>query len=513
MRKIIEADYNQIFLLPPSLEEMVPADHPARFIREFVDAMEIQELELKAIAEVGGKVFSPRLLLCVWLYGYFKKIRSCRAMETLANEDIPTVWLSGKTQPDHNTLWRFWRDNKRAIGNFFKATVKVAIKSDLVDFALQAVDGTKIQARVSGRRGYSLEQNQELLAAVDRAIRDQERGIESTISRDANTPRIKLPKTLLGKEALANKIRGAMDQMQQEERKYCHPSEPDARRLKLDERNRFGHNAQAVVNAKKQIITGADVIPSESDSGHLLEMMENSKEQTGADPTTLADGSYGNSGETIRVAQEQGLDVVTPLPSSSANKDNNAYHTCNFRYEKEGDVVICPQGKELGFMRERTDRGTKTRVYRSSGVCRGCPVRALCTKSAHGRSIELSVNSEAIERHRKKMEEPSVRALYKLRSQIVEPVFAHIKEHGGFRRWTVCGLTNVRAQWLLLCATWNLGRLYKEWKNQKNQRSGPQSAPAGAGEAVAGLLCDLVALFMWLAGIVGGQIRPNPVAG
>ena len=50
------------------------------------------------------------------------------------------------------------------------------------------------------------------------------------------------------------------------------------------------------------------------------------------------------------------------------------------------------------------------------------------------------------------------------RQEIIEPRFGQIKQHEGFRRWTVWGLDNVRTQWVLLGTTLNLRILYRRWR-------------------------------------------------
>jgi hypothetical protein len=48
---------------------------------------------------------------------------------------------------------------------------------------------------------------------------------------------------------------------------------------------------------------------------------------------------------------------------------------------------------------------------------------------------------------------------YRLRKQVVEPVFGQIKQARGFRQFLLRGLSNVRAEWAIICTAHNLQKL------------------------------------------------------
>jgi hypothetical protein len=83
--------------------------------------------------------------------------------------------------------------------------------------------------------------------------------------------------------------------------------------------------------------------------------------------------------------------------------------------------------------------------------------KAQSSKAGHNRTTKAScVTAMAVKIRRARW-----RSRYRLRKQTVEPVFGQIKSAHGFRQFLMRCLTNVKAEWAMICTAHNLLKLHK----------------------------------------------------
>ncbi len=459
MKREIRADYSQTFLLPPSLEDWVGADHPARFIRDFVESLDYVELGFQTPScETGRPPYSTELLLCVWLFGYLQKIRSSRGLERACRDNMSLLWLTGNNSPDHNTLWRFYSNNKLSLRRVFRQLVGVACRSGLVGLVVHAVDGTKIRSRSSDASAWHKKELESLLKSVDSSIDAIMSEIESSEASESGEYR--LPEDLVDAETRRAEIKRALSELAEIDRAHMHPDDPEARMIRSGGGTHLNYNAQAVVDRDSELIVAEDVVNAESDSEMLVEMVDDVVDNIGqAAEETVGDGGYYSAGELVK-AEERGYGVLVP----ESTRDRGRYDHSNFSYDESGDVYICPEGQCLTYWRTRLNSHGKyqVRVYRCRHAAH-CPVSQDCSPNKKGRTIQRGEHENTVSRQREKRKSVRNQEIMKSRKWIVEPVFGQIKENMGFRRFTVRRLENVRTQWSLICTAFNLKKLYKYW--------------------------------------------------
>ena len=464
-----DMDREQIWLLPPSLDELLPLDHPARFVAEFVDGLDREgwaEMGVEIEGDpLGAPAYHPRALLCVWLYGFMTGLRSCRKLEVACRDQIPYLWLTGWQHPDHNTLWWFYKAHRQAMRELFKRTVRTAVAMELVDLAVQAVDGSKVAANATRDRTYDAERGSRLLNRLEKAIAD----LEAQNEAGEDAPAVHLPEKLADKEVLRVQVRQAMtDLASQERHKRINLTDRDARLMKGRQGIVAGYNAQAMVSptepaggATGMLVTAVDVVDEANDNAMLAPMMERAEETTGTKAqTTLADAGYF-AGSHLEECASRGQQVVVSESRRRFLKD--PYHKDQFTYDEQSDSFTCPQGQTLHFVRIQHANGVPLRLYRASGaVCQACPAFGVCTRAREiGRSLAVGPHDAVLRRHRAWMATSAAKEAYRLRKQLVEPVFGIIKEQQMARRFLLRGLVNVAAEWTMLATAFNLRTLWR----------------------------------------------------
>jgi transposase len=104
---------NQLFLLPPSVNEWVRADHPARVLSDIVDHLDVSGF--RTVSTEGRPCYDPRLMVKVLLWGYATGVRASRKIEERLHSDVVFMWLAGLQKPDFRTICLFRKDNQPAI--------------------------------------------------------------------------------------------------------------------------------------------------------------------------------------------------------------------------------------------------------------------------------------------------------------------------------------------------------------------------------------------------------------
>ncbi|MBN4059477.1 IS1182 family transposase [Dehalococcoides mccartyi] len=467
---------DQGWLLPPSLDEMVPQDHPARFVDAVLEGLSTEkwkDLGMDMEGDpAGAPAYHPRALLGIWIYGFMTGTRSSRKLEDACRDQLPYAWLGAMARPDHNTLWRFWKAHRDDMRRLLPMTVSAAARMGLVELAFQAVDGTRVGASASRDRTLDGAGLRRLLKRVEVEID----ALEAQNGADNEPPPSpRLPEELADKRALQKRVRDALDEVEREGGpRHANLTDPDARLLRIRGGHTTGYNAQAMVSPLRpggMLITAADVTNTPADHPHLLPMIERAASNIGKASVeevrvTLADAGY-HSGPNLASCALAGHRVL--MPEAQASKRKNTYHRTNFTHLEEQDAYLCPEGHLLSFsgLQDRPEKGYKSRRYRAeSEVCAACPAFGVCTNSARGRVMYVTPNESLLREHRALMEGEEARALYHMRKQTVEPVFGIVKEQMGARRFLLRGLANVNAEWSLLAAAFNLRSLGKIWSKR-----------------------------------------------
>jgi transposase len=432
---------DDVQLLPPSVQDYVGSDHLSRLIVSLVrESLDLSGIEGSYSSGLGQPPFDPRLMTALLLHGYASGLYSSRRLARASVERADFMMIAAGDPPDFRTISEFRRRHLKALSLLFVQVLRLAEKAGLVKLGHVALDGTKVKANASKHKamsyGHMKKREAELKAEVDRwleaaeaadreedKLHGERRGDELpgwVADKQKRLEKIRQAKAELEAEARAAaeaelKARAAVQQQRQAAGKKAGKpvpppqSEPDgkAQRNFTDPESRIlktkdgfiqGYNGQAAVDGAHQIIVAQTLTNSSSDQAQLAPLLDGIRANLGRNPDEVsADAGY----------------------CSAANLQTIE------RRRIEGYVAT-----------GRQKHGTRS---------------ATATKAAKPGSLVARMST--------KLKRAGYRSRYRLRKQIVEPVFGQIKQARGFRQFLLRGIENVKAEWALICTAHNLTKM------------------------------------------------------
>ena len=152
------------------------------------------------------------------------------------------LWLTGLHYPDHNTLWRFYRDHRRSLKKVFVEAVSLAVKGGLVGMVLHAVDGTKIRADVSRESGLHEKKLKELLSRLNASVDEVCDQIEEAEEKEEGKE-YRLPDNLAKKERLRAFVQRGLEELEKEGVSHLSLTDKEARMMITGEGIKFAYHA------------------------------------------------------------------------------------------------------------------------------------------------------------------------------------------------------------------------------------------------------------------------------
>lgn len=461
MKRFYEArDRREQMLLPPSLDEMVPADDPVRVIDTLVDELDLRGL-IQRYPGGGRPAYHPRMMVKVLFYAYFRGITSSRKIAQALEENQRFIWLAQALTPDFRTISDFRKDNLEHLGELFAQIVVYAAELGMVSLGQVSIDGSRIKANASRRSLATREQIEKLLEEAERVDQAEDELYGKGRRGD------ELPEGLRDPAERERRIKEAKRAIEAGQQRAS-TTDPQARVQKTQAGLRPGYNAQAAVDEQSHVIVAADVVCDQNDAHQLGPMCEQVVRNLGPPGAVAADSGYWSQDSLDYIQAHPQVQVFLPPQQQEPAKQRGRFTYRDFDYDPQQDCYLCPGGRKLKFdFLEQTPNRRYRRYRTAPGACRGCKFAARCKRTgAPQKTIRVAATAEVGEQLKARANSPPGRAAQRLRRMTVEPVFGHIKSVLGCDSFSLRSLRKVRGEFLLYAIAHNLKKIVKHLGDQ-----------------------------------------------
>ena len=513
-------DYGQMKLLPVSFAQQILPGSFEHTLSELIDnEVDLAVFEARYRNDEGGApAYDPAILLKIILYAYSRGITQSREIARLCRENVVFMALSADTTPHLTTIAGFIASLGAEIVSVYRDVLLICDEAGLIGREMFAIDGVKLPSNASkewsGTRADFAQKVEKMERAVKYLVKRHRASDSTEEDEKLTTARAKQIKTL---KASVAKVKGFLKEREDKlgasgKVVKSNITDEDSAKMKTGKGVIQGYAGVAVVDAKQQIIVGAQAFGTGQEHGLLIPMLEHTRESfrrigEAGDvlhrAALLADSGY-HSEANLRYLAAHDIDGYIadnlfrkrdPRFASAARhrptrpdepwarpKARGLFTPKDFTLDPAHRFCICPAGNRLyrngANVRIRGHVGVKFRSAKRD--CKGCALRSLCMRNpgtsatrqvvfSLGRTNNGVPSHTALMRH--KIDSDQGRYRYSRRLGIVEPVFANITSAHRLRRFSLRGTAKVNTQWQLFCLVHNIGKIHRYGKRKGQKRN------------------------------------------
>lgn len=508
MARYKPVDYAQGQFIPIAFEQQIlpgTFEHALSYIVD--NKLDFRALDAaRSNDETGAPAYDPRVMLKIVLYGYARGMISSREIEAACRQNVVMMALSANSRPHFTTIAKFIRELGPAARKLFVDLLLYCDELGLIGKEMFAIDGCKISSNASkewsGTRADFEKKRQKFGAMIERLVSKHRVMDEDGAPEAVPGKRAREERAIEALKAKAAKIEEWLRE-NPEDRKgvsggTVKSSMTDADSAKMVSSHGViqGYNGVAVVDAKHQVIVGAEAFGKANEAQVLAPMVEQVRQtfrELGEEDIYRKAKVTADSGfhmeDSVKALAEGGVDGY--IPDKRFRLRDPAFETArrhrslkalvgrkrearkyfsaeDFVFNPENGKLTCPAGKEL-YVKDRnfwTANGYYGTAYMAKKTdCRACELRSLCLRNPttparqvhklDGRERQESFSQKMI----RKVESELGRFLYGMRMGIVEPVFANLSHMLGLDRFTLRGSDKVNIQWRLFALVHNIHKV------------------------------------------------------
>jgi len=323
--RVLRPNRDQLELRPTDLESLLPDDHRARAVWEFVEGLDLSALyeRIRSVeGHAGRPAIDPAILMALWLYATVEGVGSARALARLCEQHDAYRWICGGVSVNAHTLSDFRVTHEAVLDQLLTKSVARLMDAGLVTLRRVSQDGMRVRASA----GAASFRRRTRLREFEKEARKQVETLRRELDEDpAATTRRQTEARLRAAKDRQARVKRALSEMPSVEAKKGPEDKPNARVSTTDPEARVmrmadggyrpAYNVQFATDPESQVIVGVEITNEGSDQGQLEPMLDQIEERYEVTPAdALVDGGFINL-EGIERIEDRGCRIYGPVPT------------------------------------------------------------------------------------------------------------------------------------------------------------------------------------------------------